>query len=92
MNLEVTPRFTVGDLVSLSPFGQSMLYHRNGDKLFVLGVIVGGPYDLFYPHAEGEQYCEFWSYDIVFGSELFTLVPQEFLMDEVFKYDEENTE
>ena len=89
MNLEVTPRFAVGNLVCLSPFGESMLFHRNGHRLVKFGVIIDGPYDLFYPHEESDQYCEFWSYDIVFGDELFTMVPQEFLMDEVFKYEED---
>jgi hypothetical protein len=71
------PKFKKGDLVYLNDFGVLV---TEEDKL-TIALIVEGPYDLHYPtdNKWGEVYYNFWSYDIMIGKKLITLVPEEFL-------------
>ena len=78
-SLGVNPRFKKGDLVELNRFGRIMLYPSHKEVVKV-GLVMVGPYDIFYPEQNVENYLEYWGYDIMFGDKLITLIPEEFLL------------
>ena len=77
-------RFKVGDLIWLNSFGQLVV---EGDTRF--GIVIAGPFNILVP-ANHSPELVFWAYDIMVGSQLITLVPQEFL--ERMTKDEEDNE
>ena len=56
-----------------------------------VGLIMTDPYDIFHPTKEDEDYIEYWGYDILFGDQLITLIPEDFI-DRVVLEDEESNE
>lgn len=80
------PKFERGDLVLLNDFGELVV---NCD--IKVGIVASEPYSTFYPPNALEGIAlEYWTYDVLFGSQLFNLIPEEFLM-RMISYDEENT-
>tara|TARA_R110000824_G_scaffold89748_3_gene219775 strand:+ start:722 stop:1003 length:282 start_codon:yes stop_codon:yes gene_type:complete len=75
----VTPRFKKGDLAELNKFGRIMLYPSHKD-LVKVGLVMTDPYDIFYPDEFSENYLEYWGYDIMFGDQLITMIPEEFII------------
>lgn len=79
VKLGVTPRFKKGDLAELNKFGRIMLYPSHKD-LVKVGLVMTDPYDIFYPDEFSENYLEYWGYDIMFGDQLITMIPEEFII------------
>jgi len=57
-----------------------------------VGIIISEPYSKFFPPNALEGIAlEYWTYDVLFGTELISLVPEEFLARMIKNDDEENT-
>jgi len=77
------PLFSIGDLVKIRGFGIVLAQSDNG-----LGIIVKGPYS--YKSVESYHdlvYFEWWCYDVLIGSELVRMMPENFLLE--IKLDED---
>jgi len=71
------PLFSIGDLVKVRGFG-IVLAQSNSN----LGVITKGPYS--YKSVESYHdlvYFEWWCYDVLIGSELVRMMPENFLLE-----------
>ncbi|MDA7494630.1 hypothetical protein N8467_01030 [bacterium] len=71
------PLFSIGDLVKIRGFG-IVLTKSNSN----LGVIARGPYS--YKSVESYHdlvYFEWWCYDVLIGSELVRMMPENFLLE-----------
>ena len=84
------PNYKKGDVVRLNKFGKTMLTPTYPNVVKV-GLIMTDPYDIFHPTKEDEDYIEYWGYDILFGDQLITLIPEDFI-DRVVLEDEESNE
>jgi len=70
------PLFSIGDLVKIRGFG-IVLTQSTG-----LGIITKGPYS--YKSVESYHdlvYFEWWCYDVLIGSELVRMMPENFLLE-----------
>ena len=67
-----------------------MLYPTYRDVVSI-GLVMTDPYDIFYPDSLTENYLEYWGYDILFGTDLITMIPEEFIIKPGEK-DETDTE
>ena len=88
-NYEVDPSYQKGDVVKLNKFGQTMLMPTYPNVVRV-GLIVTDPYDIFYPTKEDEDYVEYWGYDVLFGNQLITLIPEDFIERVVIEDEKSN--
>ena len=71
------PLFSIGDLVKIRGFGV-VLAQSDID----LGIITKGPYS--YKSVESYHdlvYFEWWCYDVLIGSELVRMMPENFLLE-----------
>lgn len=68
--------FTVGNLVLLSKFGQTVII-PNPAKI---GIVITGPVHHIYECTNSDATIKYCTYDVMFGSELLTDIPEEFLM------------
>ena len=71
------PLFSIGDLVVIRGFG---LLLTKGDQ--TIGIVTKGPYS--YKSVESYHdlvYFEWWCYDILVGSELIRMLPENFLLE-----------
>ena len=75
----MNPRFKKGDLVQLNRFGKVMLYPTYKDVVSI-GLVMTDAYDIFYPDSHDENYMEYWGYDVMFGDNLITMIPEEFII------------
>lgn len=81
------PRYSKGELVFLNDFGQLVIQCE-----MKVGIIISEPYSKFFPPNALEGIAlEYWTYDVLFGTELISLVPEEFLARMIKNDDEENT-
>ena len=67
--------FKIGDLVLLSKFGLTVI-RPNEAKV---GVVISGPTFQMYKCLKSDAYVKYSTYDAMFGKELLTDVPEEFL-------------
>jgi hypothetical protein len=77
------PLFSIGDLVKIRGFGVILAQSDTG-----LGIITKGPYS--YKSVESYHdlvYFEWWCYDVLIGSELVRMMPENFLLE--IKLDED---
>ena len=71
------PLFSIGDLVKIRGFGIVLAQSNIG-----LGIIAKGPYS--YKSVESYHdlvYFEWWCYDVLIGSELVRMMPENFLLE-----------
>jgi hypothetical protein len=71
------PLYSIGDLVIIRGFGLLLLKSEQ-----TIGVITKGPYS--YKSVESYHdlvYFEWWCYDILVGSELVRMLPENFLLE-----------
>ena len=71
------PLYSIGDLVKIRGFGLVLAKSDNG-----LGIIIKGPYS--YKSVESYHelvYFEWWCYDVLTGSELVRMMPENFLLE-----------
>ena len=71
------PLFSIGDLVKIRGFGIVLAQSDSG-----LGIIAKGPYS--YKSVESYHdlvYFEWWCYDVLVGSELVRMMPENFLLE-----------
>jgi hypothetical protein len=71
------PLYNIGDLVVIRGFG--MLLTKSDQTI---GVVTKGPYS--YKSVESYHdlvYFEWWCYDILVGSELVRMLPENFLLE-----------
>ena len=71
------PLFSIGDLVKIRGFGIVLAQSDTG-----LGIIIKGPYS--YTSVESYHdlvYFEWWCYDVLIGSELVRMMPENFLLE-----------
>ena len=71
------PLYSIGDLVMIRGFGLLLLKSEQ-----TIGVITRGPYS--YRTIESYHdlvYYEWWCYDILVGSELVRMLPENFLLE-----------
>ena len=71
------PLYSIGDLVIIRGFGLLLLKSEQ-----TIGVIIKGPYS--YKSVESYHdlvYFEWWCYDILVGSELVRMLPENFLLE-----------
>ena len=81
------PRYSKGELVFLNDFGQLVI-----ESKMKVGIVISDPYSKFFPPNALEGIAlEYWTYDVLFGTELISLVPEEFLARMIKNDDEENT-
>jgi len=81
------PIYKKGDLVILNDFGELVV-----DSDIKVGVVASDPYSTFYPPNALEGIAlEYWTYDVLFGSQLINLIPEEFLVRMMIDDDEEDT-
>jgi len=81
------PKYSKGNLVILNAFGQLVI-----ESNMKVGIIISEPYSKFFPPNALEGIAlEYWTYDVLFGTELISLVPEEFLARMIKNDDEENT-
>lgn len=81
------PKYNKGDLVILNDFGQLVV-----ESEMKVGIVCSDPYSKFFPPNAIEGIAlEYWTYDVLFGKELISLVPEEFLMRMIDNGDEEDT-
>ena len=69
------PLFSIGDLVKIRGFGLILAKSE-------IGIVTKGPYS--YKSVESYHdlvYFEWWCYDILVGSELVRMVPENFLLE-----------
>ncbi len=70
------PLFSIGDLVRIRGFGVLMTQDQ-----IEIGIICKGPYS--YQSIESYHelvYFEWWCYDVLIGSELVRMMPENFLI------------
>ena len=79
-------KFKIGDLVILSSFGLTVI-NPNKAKL---GIIVTGPADRMYKCLKTQTYIKYATYDVMFGKELLTDIPDDFLQRMETEDHEEN--
>ena len=73
--MEEKPRYKKGDLVILNSFGLVIVSNQIN-----FGIVVSEPYfKWFPPQAEEAVALQYWAYDVMFGTDLVDLVPEEFL-------------
>lgn len=48
-------------------------------SLVIIGIITCNAYDIFYPDKNAKDYVEYWGYDILFGDQLITMIPEDFI-------------
>jgi len=75
------PLFSIGDLVKIRGFGTVLAQSEIG-----LGIIAKGPYS--YKSVESYHelvYFEWWCYDVLVGSELVRMMPENFLLEVKYK-------
>ena len=81
------PIYKKGDLVILNDFGELVV-----DSDIKVGGVASDPYSTFYPPNALEGIAlEYWTYDVLFGSQLINLIPEEFLVRMMIDDDEEDT-
>ena len=81
------PIYKKVDLVILNDFGELVV-----DSNIKVGVVASDPYSTFYPPNALEGIAlEYWTYDVLFGSQLINLIPEEFLVRMMIDDDEEDT-
>ena len=71
------PLFSIGDLVKVRGFGIVLAQSDTG-----LGIITNGPYS--YKSVDSYHdlvYFEWWCYDVLIGSELVRMMPENFLLE-----------
>lgn len=71
------PLYSIGDLVMVRGFGLLLTKSEQ-----TIGVIIKGPYS--YKTVESYHdlvYFEWWCYDILVGSELVRMLPENFLLE-----------
>ena len=71
------PLYSIGDLVTIRGFG--LLLTKSEQSI---GVVTKGPYS--YKSVESYHdlvYFEWWCYDILVGSELVKMLPENFLLE-----------
>jgi len=71
------PLFSIGDLVRIRGFGILM-----SEDNIEIGLICKGPYS--YQSIESYHelvYFEWWCYDVLIGSELIRMMPENFLLE-----------
>ena len=68
-------RFQVGNLVVLSAFGRTVIIPNPAR----IGIVVNGPTDHIYECNSSATTIKYCTYDVMFGSELLTDIPEEFL-------------
>ena len=71
------PLFSIGDLVKIRGFGIVLAKSDTG-----LGIIANGPYS--YKSVDSYHdlvYFEWWCYDVLIGSELVRMMPENFLLE-----------
>ena len=70
------PLFSIGDLVRVRGFGVIMTREE-----VEIGIITKGPYSFKSLESYHELvYFEWWCYDIIIGSSLITMMPENFLL------------
>ena len=69
-------RFKIGDLVILSKFGR-MVIVPNPAKI---GIVLTGPEHHLYECTNSDTTIKYCTFDVMFGPELLTNVPEDFLM------------
>ncbi len=77
------PLFSIGDLVKIRGFGLVLAKSDAG-----LGIITKGPYS--YKSVESYHdlvYFEWWCYDVLIGSELVRMMPENFLLEVILDED-----
>ena len=67
--------FEVGSLVVLSAFGRTVVI-PNPAKI---GIVIDGPCDYIYECDNSDTTIKYSTYDVMFGVELLTDIPEEFL-------------
>ena len=67
--------FGIGDLVLLSAFGRTVIIPNPAR----VGIVIAGPSDFIYECAHSAATIKYCTYDVMFGNELLTEVPEEFL-------------
>ena len=73
------PNYQKGGLVELNKFGKTMLA-PSYPNVVSIGIVMSDPYDIFYPNKNKEEnYIEYWGYDVLFGNELITMIPEDFI-------------
>jgi len=86
----VIPNYKKGDIVELNKFGITMLAPSHPSVVKV-GIVMSNPYDIFYPNkGEDENYVEYWGYDVLFGNQLITMIPEDFIEKVVIKDEKSN--
>ena len=89
-SLNVIPNYKKGDIVELNKFGITMLAPSHPSVVKV-GIVMSNPYDIFYPNkGEDENYVEYWGYDVLFGNQLITMIPEDFIEKVVIKDEKSN--
>jgi len=83
------PQFKKGGIVELNNFGITMLIPSHPNVVRI-GVILTDPYDIFYPDKDAEDYIEYWGYDILFGNQLITMIPEDFISKVKIEDEEDN--
>ena len=71
------PLYNIGDLVMIRGFGLLLLKSEQ-----TIGIVTRGPYS--YRSIESYHdlvYFEWWCYDILVGSELIKMLPENFLLE-----------
>ena len=75
MDPEQSPKYKKGDLVMLNDFGLLIV-----DGQIYIGVVVSDPYYKWWPPGSDEAVgLQYWAYDVMFGSDLVDLVPEDML-------------
>tara|TARA_A100001515_G_scaffold74998_1_gene59661 strand:- start:7639 stop:7911 length:273 start_codon:yes stop_codon:yes gene_type:complete len=70
------PLFSIGDLVKVRGFGIVL-----SPEEVQIGIISNGPYSFKSLESYHELvYFEWWCYDIIIGSSLITMMPENFLL------------
>ena len=71
------PLFSIGDLVKIRGFGVILAQSDTG-----LGIIAKGPYSFKSVESYHDLvYFEWWCYDVLIGSELVRMMPENFLLE-----------
>lgn len=71
------PLFSVGDLVKIRGFGIILTKSDGG-----LGIVTKGPYSFKSVESYHDLvYFEWWCYDVLIGSELVRMMPENFLLE-----------
>ena len=68
-------KFKVGDLVVLNAFGRTVIVPNPAR----VGVVVTGPQHHIYECTSSHTTIKYCTYEVMFGSELLTDIPEDFL-------------